>query len=116
MLIEQINDVRSEPLERSFDNLLDVLRLAIQSSQIRSRVGIKIVPELGGDHDPVAYRFQRFADEFFVFEWTVDFGSVKECDAVFDRRAYKRDHLLRVWYRSKGAAHSHTAESEGRDF
>src|SRR5258708_2914655 len=41
---------------------------------------------------------------------------VEECDAPFDGRPKKSDHLLLVWERSVGKAHSHAAEPESRDF
>ena len=52
MLVEQIDGVDLEALERALDDVCDVLRPAA---------------ELGCDHDLVAHRRQGFAHEFFVF-------------------------------------------------
>ena len=49
-------------------------------------------------------------------ERAVDFGGVEEGDAAFHGGAEKRDHLLLVFGRTVGKAHSHAAEPEGRDF
>ena len=51
MLIEQVDGLDPEPLERAFDGLLDVLRPAIQARRSRPIIAAtQIEPELGGDH------------------------------------------------------------------
>ena len=83
MLVEQVDDVGVEALQRGFGDLLDVFGLAVEAAAALP-VGLDIKTELGGDHDPVAERRESFADEFFVDEWAIDFGGVEEGDATFD--------------------------------
>ena len=55
---------------------------------------IDVEAELGGDHDLVAHRLQRLADDLLVGERAVDLGGVEEGDAALDRRADQRDPFL----------------------
>ena len=96
VLIEQVDDVGLEPLERGLDDLLDVLGPAVQGSPLASVLRIRRQAELGGDHHLVAERSERFAHEFFVGERAVDFGGVEERDAAFDGRADQGDPFLLV--------------------
>jgi hypothetical protein len=50
VLVEQIDDVGPEPLERGLGDLLDVLRPAVQAPLLAC-MRIDVVAELGGDHD-----------------------------------------------------------------
>jgi hypothetical protein len=90
VLIEQINGVDLEPLERALGGLLDVLRPAVQARQTLHPAGvelrIEVEPELGGDDHLLAKGGEGFAYELFVRERTLDFGGVEECDAAFDGR------------------------------
>ena len=70
------------------------------------------MPEFSGDHHLPAEGGERFAHQFFVGERAVHFSSVEEGYAPFDGRPKKSDHLLLVWERSVGKAHSHTPETE----
>ena len=56
----------------------------------------KVVPELGSDDDILLERLQGFADEFFVGEWTVDLGSIKERNSTLYGRPDERNHFLAV--------------------
>ena len=85
MLIQQVDALHPEPFERSFHGLLDVLGLAIHACRSRPIIAAaQIEPKLGGDHHFAAVGRQRFAYKFFVDEWAVNFGGVKEGDAAFD--------------------------------
>jgi hypothetical protein len=84
VLIEQIDRVDLEPLERGLRDLLDVLRPAVQARPLRAPFGIELEPELGGDDDPATVRKEGFAHELFVGERAVDLGGVEERDATFD--------------------------------
>lgn len=53
VLIEQIDELRPQSLERSLGDALDVLGPAVEAVP---RAAIGIETELGGDHDPVANR------------------------------------------------------------
>ena len=54
---------------------------------------VDVEAELGGDHDLVAHRLERLADQLLVVERAVDLGGVEERDAALHRRAKQRDHL-----------------------
>src|SRR5580698_1653077 len=82
----------------------------VQTDPARSTVGIRLEAELGGDHHLITKRSQRFADQLFVSERTVDLGGVKECNATFDGRPDQRDHLLCVSRGTETETHSHAAE------
>ncbi len=71
VLIEQINRLYLEPLERGLGDLLDMLWPTIQPYEARRPIGIKFEPELGGYHHLPAERSEGFADEFFVGERAV---------------------------------------------
>ncbi len=116
VLIEQVDYIGFEALERGLGDLLDVLRTAVQAAPTRSAIGIRFEPEFGGDHHLVTKWSQRFAHEFFVGERTVNFGGVEERYAAFDGRPNQRDHLLLVRSRTITEAHSHAAEAECRNF
>src|ERR1700683_3020122 len=115
VLIEQIDDVGLEALERGFCDLLDVLWPAVEPGLfVGGRINFEA--ELGGDYHLLAERCESFADEFFVSEWAVDFSSIEEGDAAFYCRVDERDHFFSVGKWSERKAHSHAAEADGGDF
>ena len=73
---------------------------------------VEVQAELGGDHDLVADRGERFADEFFVGERPVDLGGVEERDAEIDRGADERDGVVACRDRAVALGHAHAAETE----
>ena len=83
VLIEQVDGIDRESLERPLRDLLDVLWPTIQADPLRPAVGIEFEPELGGDRHLPTERSEGFAHEFFVRERAVHFSGVKECDAAF---------------------------------
>ena len=70
MLIEQVDDINFEPLERALDSLLNVLWPAVQTRRTPHPAGIEIrtevEPEFGGDHHLLAEGSEGFAHEFLV--------------------------------------------------
>src|SRR5438128_3506280 len=78
VLVVQIDDVGLEPLERALGRFLDVLWPTIQGSPLASVLRIRRPAELRCDHHLIAQRSKRFSHEFFVREWTIDFGSIEE--------------------------------------
>ena len=93
MLVEQVDRVGPEPLERSLDAALDRLGPAVEPAAV---LAVEVEAELGGDHDLVAHRLERLADQLLVRERPVDLGGVEERDAAIDRRPDQRDHLAPV--------------------
>ncbi len=113
VLIEQINDIGLQPLQRGFRHLFDVFRSALQLTPPRFAASSRFEPELSGDHHLLTNGRKSFAHEFFIGKRAIHFGGIEEGDAMFDRRSKKRDHLLRVREWRVRKAHSHAAESEG---
>lgn len=115
VLIEQIDDIGLEPLERGFGDLLDVRRPAAEAALFTSR-RINVEAEFGGDNHLVAKGRERFADQFLVDERTIDFGGVEESDAALNRPADQRNAACLVDWRSVAKTQSHAAKPDGRDF
>jgi hypothetical protein len=82
MLIEQIDTICSESFQRGVGDLLDVFGPAVERRILTLRsIRSDVESELRCDHDLITKRRERFADELFVCERTVDFGRVKKSDA-----------------------------------
>jgi hypothetical protein len=113
MLVEQIDRIDLEPLERFFCNLLNVLWPTVESAPLASVARIRFPPELGCDDDIAAKWSESFTDKFLVQERPVDFSGVEECDTPLDRGAEKRRHLPFVLGRSVGPTHAHASKSNG---
>src|SRR5207253_1951134 len=71
VLIEQVDAIDLESLERGFGDFLDVLWPTIQTSQTSLRLGINFPPKLGGYHHLPTERGEGFAHEFLVCVWTI---------------------------------------------
>jgi hypothetical protein len=116
MLVEEIDGVHLEALERRVGHRPDVLRTTIDApGPLRGR-RIEIEAELGGDDHLAFERGQSLADQLLIRERAVDFGRVEEVDAKFHGTMDEFDHLLLVRRRTIAGAHGHAAEADGRDF
>ena len=82
VLVEQIDHVGLESLERRLGDLLDVLRPAVEA-----RERGKVETELRSDHHLAPEGSKRFADDFLIGERAVDLCGVKEGDSAFHGRA-----------------------------
>ncbi len=116
VLIQEIDRLHAEPLERTVHGLSDMVRLAVEADKLRTAIRIQLEPELRGDDHLAAERLESLAHQIFVRARAIHLGRVEERDAAFDRRPNERDHLLPVLGRSVGEAHAHAAEAEGRNF
>jgi hypothetical protein len=116
VLIEQINDIRLEALERGFSDFFDVFRSAVQVTPPAIAIGSRLKPKFRGDYDLITEGSEGFANKFFVRERAVDFSGIKKRDAAFDGCANHCDPFLSVNRRTETEAHSHTAQSNGGDF
>jgi hypothetical protein len=97
--------------------LHDVLRPAVQAWPSRPVIAAtQVKPELGGDDHLFAKGSEGVAHELFVDVRSLYFGGVEEGDAAFDGRSEQSGHLLLVFRRAIGEAHTHAAEAEGGDF
>jgi hypothetical protein len=110
VLIEKVDAIGAQPLERRLRHLANVLRPAVH------RVGAEPHAELRRDDDLAPDGRQCFAHEIFVGERAVSLGRVEEGDAAVDGRADELDHLRAIRRRAIGEAHSHAAEADGRNF
>jgi hypothetical protein len=61
VLIEQVDHISFEPLERSLGDLLDMLWPTVQNAPTLSATGIRFEAEFGGDHHLVTKWGERFA-------------------------------------------------------
>src|SRR5437879_2253983 len=112
MLIEQVDRVGAQPLQRRLNAAPDHLRAAVETTL----AAFEVEAELGRDHDLVADRFQRLANELFVRERPVDLRGVEERDAALDRRADQGDAFLLWRNRREALAQTHAAEADRGDF
>jgi len=112
VLIEEIDDVGLQALERGLSDLLDVLGPAVQTGLLL--VGVDLEPELGGDDDPSADRSERFADELLIRERAIHLGRVEERLAALhrSRRGRSSPSCRQADHRK---AHPHAAEPNRRD-
>src|SRR3989440_7580143 len=114
VLIEQVDGLDPESLERALGALLDMLWPPILAHLLPS--GTQFEADFGGDHHLLAQGSKRFAHQFFIGERTVTLGGVEKGNAAFDCRPDQCDHLLLVGNRAFIMAHSHATEPKGRDF
>ena len=75
MLIEEIDLVGLQSLERGFGDFFDVPRPTVHTCLLS--VGTDFETEFGGYYHLTAKGSERFAHEFFVCKWAVHFGSVE---------------------------------------
>jgi hypothetical protein len=116
VLVEKINHIGLQSLERSLSNLFDVVRPAIQVRPARASRGIGREAKFCGNHNLPADRRQCLTNELFVSEGTIDLRCIEEGDTVFHRRSDQRDHFLFICCRAKTETHSHAAEPKRRNF
>ena len=91
VLIEEVDDVGPQPLQRRLGDLADVLRPTVHAALAARRVELET--ELGGDDDLVAYRRERLADDLLVLVRPIGFSGVEEGDAAIDGGADQLDRL-----------------------
>ena len=76
VLVEQIDEVGLETLERGVGDFADVVRPAVETAL--SALDPDFESKLGGDDDVLAKRRERLADQVFVRVWPVNFGGIEE--------------------------------------
>ena len=114
VLVEQVDAVGLEPLERRLRHLPDVLGSAVERHLLPV---LDLEPELGSDHHPVSDGGESLSDQFFVRERAVDLGGVEEGDPEIDGRADELDPLLRIDRRAvHGGTQAHAAQAQCRHF
>jgi hypothetical protein len=111
VLIEQIDAIRAQALQRLIGHPPDAFGAAVQAL-----AGVSVAKaELGRDHDLVAHRFQRFPDHAFVDEGPVGFCRVEEGDPAFEGGADEFDRVGGIDRGPIAVAQTHAAEPEGGD-
>jgi len=111
VLIEEIDVIDAETLQRGIRHRLHVLRPAVGPDNGRPLLRIDLEAELRGDDDLVALAFEGAADELLVLERAIDFSGIEEGHAELDRAVDGRDRFAFVG-RAIGPAHPHAAEAE----
>ena len=86
VLVEKVDDVGSEPLERGLGHLLDMFGATVQYRCTLCSPGIDlgVKAELGGDHHLPTEGRERLSDQFFVCERSIHFGGIEKCDTAFN--------------------------------
>jgi hypothetical protein len=112
VLVQQVDRVGAEPLQRALDTALDRLRATVESA---GHAALEVEAELRRDHDLVADRLERLADELLVGEGPVDLRGVEEGDAALDGRADDGDPFVLRRDRREALTQSHAAEPDRGD-
>jgi hypothetical protein len=110
VLVQHVNRGDLQSRQHRVDDAPNVVGPAIDA--IAGSVGIDAEAELGGDHDLIPDRAQRFADEDLVRERPVRLGGVEQGHATFDRRPDDRDTLLPIRRRTVHGFEPHAPISE----
>ena len=115
MLIEEIDPVGLETLQRVLDDLTNVLWATIRSC---AAPAVEDEAELRGDRDLVPLSLQAATEEFLVGEGTVSFGGVEKGAAEFDGpiNCGGGFHVIVRTARTVGMTHAHAAETDGGHF
>ncbi len=107
VLVEQVDDVGLQPLQRGLGDGADVLRAAVKPLG-----GFAVAEtEFGGDDDLVADRRQSFADDLFIEARAIGFGRVEKGNAALDGGADQGDGRAAVGGRAVAEAQPHAAEA-----
>ena len=113
VLVEEVDDLDAQPLQRGVTRLADVLGTAVHAGRLPVH---DVEAELGGDHHPVAERLEGIAHDLLVGVGAVDLGRIEEGDAALHRRADERDAVLLPQRMAVAEVEAHAAEADGRDF
>jgi len=105
VLVEEVDAVGLEASQRLLGDPTDPLGPAVEA---RPRISV-LEAELRRDHDLVAERGERLADDLLVRVGTVRLCGVEEGDTALDGRPDEGDRLLLVGRRAVGEAQSHAA-------
>ena len=113
VLIEQVDVVGPQALQRTLDYLADMRRPAIEPDHLALLVDLEA--ELRANENPLANRLHRLANEFLVDERSVPLCGVEKRDATIDGGADYGDRLLFVGGGAKAEAQAHAAQANCRD-
>lgn len=114
VLIQQIDRLYPQALQRTFHRPANMLRTAVQ--HLLPRRLRQIETEFGGDDDPIAHRRQRFAQQLLVRERTINLGGIEERHPLVNRGADQFDRLPFVGGRALAKTQPHAAQPQRRYF
>src|SRR5258708_15386697 len=110
VLIQQVNVIRLQSLERAFDGLTEILRPARRfGADLLSFLGPKA--KFGGDDHLVAPVLERPAEQLLVGEGTIALGRIEEVASDLDGTVQCSDRFLLI-RRTIGLAHGHTTQTD----
>src|SRR5262249_54504247 len=109
VLVEKVDHISLQPLQRGFGHFHNVSRAAIES---RLLTAFYFETELGGDDHLIAKRGQRFAKQFLVSERPVDFGGIEKRYTAPTGPTDNGDHFVFPPRRAVSEPHPHTAKAE----
>jgi hypothetical protein len=110
MLVEEIDAVGPQPLQRGIGDLADMRRPAVEAGLFPV---LDPEAELGRDDDLIAHGSERLAYQLFVDERPVNLSRVEEGDAVADGLPDDGTALGGAGRRAVAVADPHAAEPEG---
>ena len=113
MLVEKIDHIGLEALERGLGDFFDVLWTAVQPSLLAVH---DLEAKFCGDLYLTAEWSQRFTDEFFIRVRTINFRCIKERDAALDGSANQGNALLLIYGWAIAKTQPHAAKAKSRDF
>src|SRR5271163_3381364 len=112
MLIEQVDIVGAQPLQRALRRLANVLGPA-RSLDADLLSVYEAKTKLGGDYDLVAPPLESPSEQLLVCARTIDLGRVEEVASQFDGAMQCGDRFSLV-RRTVGLAHAHATETDRR--
>src|SRR5258708_22159680 len=110
VLIQQVNVIGLESLERAFDGLTDILRPARCFGADLLAV-LETKAKFGGDDYLVAPALERPAEQLLVGEGTIALGRIEEGASDLDGTVKCSDRFFLI-RRTIGLAHGHTTETD----
>jgi hypothetical protein len=111
MLIEEVDPIGLQSLQRRLGDLADVRRSAVQPGALSV---LELEAEFGGDHNLIANRGKGIPDQLFVRVRTVRLGCVEERDPTVNSRPDDSDAFLPWAGRAVAKADAHAAEANRR--
>src|SRR5271166_5457195 len=114
VLIEKVDMVGAQALERSVNDRADMVGPAIQPGHLALLADGET--ELRADKHLVADRLKRLAYQILVCKGAVSLGCIEQRDAAIYRRADHLNGFLAVSCRPEAETQAHAAEADGRNF
>jgi len=109
-LIEEIDLLDAQALERRIGDFLDMLGTAVRPRHLAVD---NVETEFGGNHHLVAHRTQGFSDHLLIGEGTIDLGRVEEGHTQIDCLADQRNAFILRQPMAVAEVEAHAAEAEG---